>query len=99
MSIQQALNTVKSFCFLNSGNKQEWSHNGTHYRWNLGREVAPGKPVNGVVRKNQSGNWVLAGSFKISAEGKILRFTGLGKKLQKKFSSIEISIQKNLETV
>ena len=86
MSIHSTLASLKIFCNANSGNENEWFHNGVHYRWNLGRDVLSGNDINGVVRKkSETGDWVLAGSLKIQSDGKILRFTGLGKKVQKTF--------------
>jgi hypothetical protein len=104
MSVQITLDLVKKFCLSNSGNEYEWHHNGVHYRWNLGRDAEDGRDVNGVVRKktatDSNGNdiWVLAGSVKISPQGKILRFTGLGKKIQKSFILQPIIISHSLET-
>ena len=90
MSIHNTLTSLKIFCVASSGKEHEWYHKGNYYRWNLGRENSKDF-VNGVVRKRQGKNklgedtWKLAGSFKIDANGKILRFTGLGKKVQKTF--------------
>lgn len=91
MTIENTMTALKIFCTASSGNENEWHHNGTYYRWNIGRDILPGQALKGVVRKNirkdSMGNaiWALAGSFTISPNGKILRFTGLGKKVQKFF--------------
>lgn len=103
MSVQHTLYTIKEFCVQNSGKPNQWSNKDTVYQWNLGRDAAPGEVVNGVVRKlagkDAAGRdvWTVAGSIKITAEGKILRFTGLGKKIQKSFLQ-PITIEKTLET-
>lgn len=104
MTVQHTLYTIKEFCVQSSGKPNQWTNNGTTYQWNLGREAAPGETVNGVVRKltgtNSAGKeiWSLAGSIKISPDGRILRFTGLGKKIQKSFLQ-PITIVNTLETV
>lgn len=105
MTVQHTIDTVKEFCLANSGNENQWSHKGTTYQWNLGREAADGEVVNGVVRKLEGKDaagkeiWTVAGSLKISPTGKILRFTGLGKKIQKTFSVTPITVPQKVETV
>ena len=91
MTIERTMTSLKIFCTASSGNENEWYHNGTYYRWNIGRDSKPEQSLKGVVRKNVGKDsfgktiWKLAGSFAISPSGKILRFTGLGKKVQKIF--------------
>lgn len=91
MTIENTMTALKIFCTASSGNENEWYHNGTYYRWNVGRDIELGQALKGVVRKNIGKDnygktiWALAGSFTISPSGKILRFTGLGKKVQKSF--------------
>ena len=87
MTTQTVLENLSNFCKSNSNDPQIWVNKGTTYHWNRGRDSASGI-VNGVVRKlagiDVSGAqiWVVAGSFKISPTGEILRFTGLPKKTQ-----------------
>ena len=93
MSIQTTLDALTNYCQTNTGTADQWQGNKSTYRWNLGREVILGAEVNGVVRKlagtDSSGNkiWAVAGSFKIDANGSILRFTGLPRKIQKAIQS------------
>jgi hypothetical protein len=87
MSTDTVIENLSNFCKASSGDPQIWVNKGTSYHWNRGRDSSTGI-VNGVVRKlagiDASGIqiWVVAGSFKISPEGEILRFTGLPKKTQ-----------------
>lgn len=89
MSVDKTIEAIKEFCTKNSGDVlgQTWHGNKATYHWNSGKLAADGT-LNGVVRKlagiDASGQqiWVVAGSFKISSTGQILRFTGLPKKLQ-----------------
>lgn len=89
MSVDKTIESIKEFCTKNSGDAlgQTWQGNKATYHWNSGKLAADGT-LNGVVRKlagiDASGAqiWVVAGSFKISPTGQILRFTGLPKKLQ-----------------
>lgn len=89
MSVDKTIESIKEFCTKNSGDAlgQTWHGNKATYHWNSGKLAADGT-LNGVVRKlagiDASGAqiWVVAGSFKISPTGQILRFTGLPKKLQ-----------------
>jgi hypothetical protein len=89
MSVENTIESLKKFCTANSGDTlgQTWHGNKATYHWNIGKYTADGT-LNGVVRKlagiDAAGNqiWVVAGSFKISPAGKILRFTGLVKKMQ-----------------
>jgi hypothetical protein len=93
MSIQTTLDALANYCQTNTGTADQWQGNKSTYRWNLGREVVLGVEVNGVVRKlvgtDTAGNnvWAVAGSFKINADGAILRFTGLPRKVQKAIQS------------
>lgn len=90
MSAEKIIESLKHFCVNSSGDPlgQTWQGNKATYQWNLGRTTEDGV-VNGVVRKLESIEvsgrqiWVVAGSFKISPNGEILRFTGLPKKFQK----------------
>jgi hypothetical protein len=89
MSVENTIESLKKFCTANSGDTfgQTWHGNKATYHWNIGKYDAHGT-LNGVVRKlagiDAGGTqiWVVAGSFKISPAGKILRFTGLVKKMQ-----------------
>ena len=91
MSAQQTLVNLEKFCESNSTNTQMWNGKAATYLWNRGKDTASGL-VNGVVRKlagiDAGGTqiWVVAGSFKIAADGTILRFTGLPKSVQKQLS-------------
>lgn len=87
-----AINTIaalQTYCTKSSGDNlgQIWNGKNGTYHWNTGRTTSDGL-VNGVVRKlagiDSSGKqiWVVAGSFKISADGTITRFTGIPKKDQ-----------------
>jgi len=89
MSAENTIESLKKFCTASSGDTagQTWHGNKATYQWNIGKYDSQGT-LNGVVRKlagiDASGTqiWVVAGSFKISPAGKILRFTGLVKKMQ-----------------
>ena len=87
---EYTLTNVKQHCLADSGDEQIWTNKGTTYFWNRGKDTANGL-INGVVRKlagiDASGSkiWVVAGSLKIAANGQILRWTGLPRKLQAKF--------------
>jgi hypothetical protein len=87
MSTHTVIENLSNFCKTSSGDPQIWVNKGTTYHWNRGRDSSTGI-VNGVVRKlagiDASGKqiWVVAGSFKITPEGEIIRFTGLPKKTQ-----------------
>jgi hypothetical protein len=87
MTAENTLIKVKQFCLANSKDEQTWINKGTIYHWNRGKDTAIGL-INGVVRKfagvDVSGSkiWVVAGSLKIDPSGRILRFTGLPRKLQ-----------------
>jgi hypothetical protein len=90
MNAEYTLTQIKVHCVKDSGDEQIWTNKGTTYYWNRGRDTANGL-VNGVVRKlagidaNNEKIWVVAGSFKIAANGQILRFTGIPSKTQKTF--------------
>jgi hypothetical protein len=105
MSTHTVIENLSNFCKANSGDPQIWVNNGTSYHWNRGRDSSTGI-VNGVVRKlagiDASGIqiWVVAGSFKISPEGEILRFTGLPKKTQVTLNAVtEVVPSTQTETV
>jgi hypothetical protein len=89
MNANSTIEAVKEFCTGSSSDPQIWSGNKATYHWNIGKVTQNGT-VNGVVRKlagiDVSGKqiWVVAGSLKIAADGTILRFTGLPKKIQTK---------------
>ena len=93
MNAEHTLLNIKQHCLADSGNEQVWTNKGTTYQWTRGRDTVTGL-VNGVVRKlagiDASGKqiWTVAGSFKISEHGTVLRFTGLPKKLQKSFEPV-----------
>jgi hypothetical protein len=98
-----AINTIaalQDYCTKSSGDKlgQIWNGKNGTYFWNTGR-TTPGGLVNGVVRKlagtDDSGKqiWVVAGSFKIAADGTILRFTGLPKKDQVALAQVDTQPQ------
>jgi hypothetical protein len=85
MSAINTLYSLEQFCFDSSGYTYRWQGNSAVYSWTKGKTTDEGI-INGVVRKlagtETSGNeiWVVAGSFKIAANGEILRFTGISKK-------------------
>ena len=89
MTATNTLQSLHDYCVKSSGDAtgQVWQGKNGTYQWNVGRETATGL-VNGVVRKlagiGASGKqiWVVAGSFKIDADGTITRFTGIPKKDQ-----------------
>jgi hypothetical protein len=95
MSANKTIEALKEFCTKNSGDifGQIWTGNKSTYHWNIGKYAADGT-LNGVVRKlvgtdaNGAKIWAVAGSFKISASGAILRFTGLPKKFQKSIEAL-----------
>jgi hypothetical protein len=84
MSAELTMKALEQFCTESSGDFMKWNGNKSVYHWNRGRDTASGE-VNGVVRKLAGVDatgfqiWVVAGSFKISPNGTILRFTGLTK--------------------
>ena len=86
MSAEKIIESLKEFCVKSSGVVlgQTWHGKSGTYHWNRGRDKPNGE-VNGVVRKRagiEAGGtqiWVVAGSFKITANGTIQRFTGLSK--------------------
>ena len=84
MSAELVIESLGRFCKESTGDFQRLKGNKSTYHWNRGRDTASGY-VNGVVRKlagtTDTGTeiWVVAGSFKISPAGQILRFTGLTK--------------------
>jgi hypothetical protein len=90
MNAEYTLTQLKLWCISQSSDEQVWFNRDTHYQWNRGKDTPTGL-INGVVRKlagiDASGTqiWVVAGSFKIAANGQILRFTGIPSKIQKTF--------------
>lgn len=96
MNAENTLTRVKVWCIKQSGDEQVWTNKGTTYHWNRGRPCRSGR-INGVIRKlagvDASGHqiWVVAGSLKIDTSGKIIRFTGIPRKIQKTFEPIQIS--------
>jgi hypothetical protein len=105
MSTHTVIQNLSNFCKASSGDPQIWVNKGTSYHWNRGRDSSTGI-VNGVVRKlagiDASGIqiWVVAGSFKISPDGEILRFTGLPKKTQVTLNAVtEVVPSTQTETV
>ena len=102
MNAETTLIKVKQFCLADSKDEQIWTNKGTTYQWNRGKDTASGL-INGVVRKlagiDPTGRqiWVVAGSLKIDPTGTILRWTGLPKKLQTTFESVNsITFDKEL---
>ena len=98
MYSEHTLNMVKQFCLANSGDEQRWTNKGTQYHWNRGKDTPTGL-INGVVRKDAGtdGNgdtvWSVAGSIKIDADGTVLRFTGIPRKVQKTFEPVPQVVQ------
>ena len=86
MSAINTLYSLEQFCRDSSGLPYQWAGNSATYCWNEGKTTSEGI-INGVVRKlvgvdtNGKEICVVAGSFKIAADGEILRFTGISKKL------------------
>ena len=97
MNAEYTLTQLKLWCIAQSGDEQIWTNKDTTYHWNRGKDTATGL-VNGVVRKlagiDASGKqiWVVAGSFKIDENGKVLRFTGIPSKIQKTFESVQTAV-------
>lgn len=90
MSAEHTLTQLKVWCITQSKDEQTWTNKGTTYHWNRGKDTASGL-INGVVRKLVGDTvWVVAGSFKIDPSGKILRFTGIPRKVQKTFETIGV---------
>jgi hypothetical protein len=106
MSINNAeivLHEMNHYCMKSTGEPQVWTGKNATYHWTRGKTTDDGI-VNGVVRKlagvNANGDkiWVVAGSFKITSNGEILRFTGLPKVAQKMIEVVVRSGFKSLET-
>ena len=97
MSTHTVIENLSNFCKTSSGDPQIWVNKGTTYHWNRGRDSSTGI-VNGVVRKlagiDASGKqiWVVAGSFKITPQGEIIRFTGMPKKTQVNLNAVEVPV-------
>jgi len=93
MTAETTLLNIRQYCLSNSKDGQVWTNKGTTYHWNRGKDTVSGL-INGVVRKlagiDPTGYqiWVVAGSLKIDPTGTILRWTGLPKKLQTTFESV-----------
>ena len=109
MSAEKIIESLKDFCVKSSGDVlgQTWHGKSGTYHWNRGRDKPNGE-LNGVVRKlagiESSGNqiWVVAGSFKISANGTIQRFTGLSKANWRELESVistPITVESTTEKV
>lgn len=102
MSVTNTLDALKSYCANNSGNECKWQGNNATYMWSIGRDSKDGI-TNGVVRKlagvAQDGKelWAVAGSFKIQDTGKILRFTGLPKKVQAVIQAVTVTENTTVE--
>lgn len=97
MDAEYTLTQLKSWCNKQSNDEQIWTNKGTTYHWNRGRDNSTGL-VNGVVRKlagtdaGGSKIWVVAGSFKIDAQGNILRFTGIPRSVQKTLEPVHVAV-------
>jgi hypothetical protein len=104
MNAEYTLTQLKLWCIAQSKDEQIWVNKDTTYYWNRGKDTATGL-INGVVRKlagvDATGAkiWVVAGSFKIDPDGKILRFTGIPSKIQKTFEPVgqTVTTQPELE--
>lgn len=105
MNVQNTLESLRRYCRQSTGVDYHWQGNKNLYAWNLGRNPDTDGVVNGVVRKysgvdsNGSQLWTLAGSFKISPNGEILRFTGLPKKQRQYIEQPQSVNNQTLETV
>jgi hypothetical protein len=105
MSSINTIAALQVYCTKSSGDKlgQIWNGKNGTYFWNTGRTTSDGL-VNGVVRKlagiDAGGTqiWVVAGSFKIAADGTILRFTGLPKKDQVALAQVDTPSQLTLQS-
>jgi hypothetical protein len=105
MSSINTIAALQAYCTKSSGDKlgQIWNGKNGTYFWNTGRTTSDGL-VNGVVRKvagiDASGSqiWVVAGSFKIAADGTILRFTGLPKKDQVALAQVDTQPQVTVQS-
>jgi hypothetical protein len=104
MNIESTLKSLENFCKFSTGNTNSWRGKSAIYSWKKGKVTDDGT-LNGVVRKlagkDESGEkiWVVAGSFKISADGSIKRFTGLSVDDQKFIQSLKTVDNQVLETV
>ena len=107
MSTDTVIGNLSNYCKTSSGDPQIWVNKGTTYHWNRGRDSSTGI-VNGVVRKlagiDASGKqiWVVAGSFKVTPQGEIVRFTGMPKKVQVTLNAVPapaVVIQTQVDTV
>lgn len=107
MSVEHTIEALSQFCNKSSGDTQSWTGKSGTYHWNSGKLTANGM-LNGVVRKlagiDASGKqiWVVAGSFKIDADGTITRFTGIPKKDQviiSRMAEIKVEAQTVAQTV
>jgi hypothetical protein len=97
MSTHTVIENLSNCCKTSSGDHQIWVNKVTTYHWNRGRDSSTGI-VNGVVRKlagiDASGKqiWVVAGSFKFTPQGEIIRFTGMPKKTQVTLNAVEVPV-------
>jgi hypothetical protein len=104
MTAEDTLKIFKEYCKSNSGDEHVWTPKETTYQWSRGNLTSTGI-INGVVRKlagiDVSGRqiWTVAGSLKIAANGTILRFTGVGVKLQRQLELQAHFSNNKLETV
>lgn len=96
MSAENIIKELGKFCEASTGDFMRWQGRSGHYHWNRGRDKSTGE-INGVVRKlagiDATGHqiWVVAGSFKIAANGTIQRFTGLSKENWKQLQSAAVT--------
>lgn len=106
MSAENTIIHLENYCRNSTKHDNQWHGNSAIYKWTKGK-TDPNGTVNGVVRKlagiSVTGEqiWVVAGSFKIGADGSIVRFTGLPKSVQTLIQNVSAIVQKNtsLETV
>jgi hypothetical protein len=103
MSAEKIIKELGKFCEASTGDFMRWQGRSGQYHWNRGRDKSTGE-INGVVRKlagtDATGHqiWVVAGSFKIAANGTILRFTGLSKENWRQLEAAAITPIEIVET-
>lgn len=104
MTAELTMQAIREYCVKTTGSENTWQGKNSSYQWSIGRENS--QVINGVVRKlagiDSSGTqiWVVAGSFKIDQNGKILRFTGLSKKIQEQvFKPTQIQTDLSIKEV
>lgn len=94
MSAENTIVALHNYCYASTKTEYTWRGNSATYCWTLGKETDDGT-VNGVVRKLAGSTadgvdiWVVAGSFKIAADGSIKRFTGISKKIWPELSGVQ----------